>query len=205
MPYILGYGIVLEFKGGRFPFRTLSDGQRNMAATVADMAMRCSQLNPQLDDRARTETAGVVLIDEIDLHLHPRWQRGVVRDLIETFPRLQFIATSHSPFIVQSVSDGGVINLDSDDHTPETPPDQSIEDVAESIMGVEQPQRSRRYREMMDAAEQYYRVIENAARETDPEMVQALRDQLDLLEEPLGDNPAYVAFLRLQRAARRVQ
>ena len=72
-------------------------------------------------------------------------------------------------------------------------------------MGVEQPQRSRRYREMMDAAEHYYRVIENAARETDPEMVQALRDQLDLLEEPFGDNPAYVAFLRLQRAARRVQ
>ena len=58
--------IVVEFEGDRFPFRSLSDGQRNMAATAADMAMRCSQLNPQLKDRARTETPGVVLIDEID-------------------------------------------------------------------------------------------------------------------------------------------
>ena len=197
--------IVVEFEGDRFPFRSLSDGQRNMAATAADMAMRCSQLNPQLKDRARTETPGVVLIDEIDLHLHPRWQRGVIRDLSSSFPRLQFVATSHSPFIVQSVSDGGVINLDSGDNAPEALLDQSIEDVAESIMGVEQPQRSQRYREMIEAAERYYQVIESTAVETDPDRIQTLREELDRLEEPFGDNPAYVAFLRLQRAAKSVQ
>ena len=180
--------IVVQFDNDRFPFRSLSDGQRNMAATAADIAMRCTQLNPQLNELARQETPGVVLIDEIDLHLHPRWQRGVIRDLRRTFPRLQFIATSHSPFIVQSVSDGSVINLDTEDCTSESPGELSIEDVAESIMGVDQPQRSRRYREMIEAAEQYYQVIEGAAGETDPREVQELRERLDRLEEPFSDN-----------------
>ena len=58
---------------------------------------------------------------------------------------------------------------------------------------------------MMEAAEKYYRVIESAAGETDPKEVQELREQLDELEEPFADNPAYVAFLRLQRAAKNVQ
>ncbi len=197
--------IVVQFETDRFPFRSLSDGQRNMAATAADIAMRCAQLNPQLKNRARLETPGVVLIDEVDLHLHPRRQRTVVGDMTRTFPRLQFVATSHSPFIVQSVSDGGVINLDREGSEPETPHDQSVEDVAENIMGVDQPQRSKRFQEMMKAAAEYYRLIEGATGETDPREVQALRDRLDRLEEPFANNPAYVAFLRLQRAARNLR
>ena len=196
---------LLEVRRG--PLTTLKAIFRaiSMAATAADIAMRCSQLNPQLNESAGTETPGVVLIDEIDLHLHPRWQRSVVRDLTETFPRLQFVATTHSPFIVQSISTGGAINLDMGASAPETPDDQSIEDVAEDIMGVEQPQRSRRYRDMLEAAEQYYAALTSAAGETDPREVQQLRERLDQLEEPFADNPAYVAFLRLQRAAQKMQ
>ena len=195
--------LVVEFsEKARTPFRLLSDGQRGMAATVADIAMRCSQLNPHLNERARLETAGIVLIDEIDLHLHPKWQCGVARSLSESFPRLQFVATSHSPFIVQSVSPGGVINLDKATDTPETPSEQSIEDVAENIMGVAQPQRSKRFRDMVDAAEQYFRVLEAAEEENDSKTVQKLRERLDELEEPFADNPAYVAFLRLQRTSK---
>ena len=192
--------IAIEFENGVwFPLRLLSDGQRVMAATVADIAMRCTQLNPHLKDRARVETPGVVLIDELDLHLHPRWQRRIVQNLSETFPRLQFVATSHSPFIIQSMSRGGVINLDREPCEPESPGEQSIEDVAENIMGIEQPQRSRRFQEMVAAAERYYSVLESAPEETDSEEVGALRNRLDELEEPFADNPAYVAFLRLQR------
>ena len=194
--------IVVEFHDNvRFPFRLLSDGQRSMAATAADIARRCSQLNPHLNGQARVETPGVVLIDEIDLHLHPRWQRGVVRDLSETFPRLQFVATSHSPFIVQSMNLGGVINLDREEYQPERPAEQSIEDVAEEIMGVEQPQRSRRFQEMVDAAQRYYGAIENAGEAGGSETARELREELDRLEEPFADNPAYVAFLRLHRTA----
>ena len=195
--------IVLEFQNSdRFPLRLLSDGQRSMAATVADIAMRCSQLNPHLNERALASTPGIILIDEIDLHLHPRWQRGVVEQLSRTFPSIQFFATSHSPFIIQSMSQGGVINLDGNDRRPETPENLSVEDVAEDIMGVEQPQRSKRFHDMLRAAEKYYEALENASANEDQETIHSLRQKLDELEEPFADNPAYVAFLRLQRSGK---
>ena len=198
--------IVIKFSNDvRVSFRSLSDGQRSMAAIAADIAMRCSQLNPHLNERASVETPGIVLIDELDLHLHPRWQRGVIKDLIETFPRLQFIATSHSPFIIQSVSRGGVINLDQGDDVPKTPEVQSIEDVAENIMGIDLPQQSQRFQKMVAVAERYYRLIESGSTENDSKKVKTLREQLDELEEPFADDPAYIAFLRLQRTAKNLQ
>jgi len=67
--------LVLRLGQADFPFHSLSDGYRNLLAMVADIAVRCGTLNPALMDRAATETPGVVLIDEIDLHLHPKWQQ----------------------------------------------------------------------------------------------------------------------------------
>ena len=81
--------IALDFEDGeRYPFGFLSDGQRSMAALAADIALRCVQLNPHLAGEAPQETDGVVLIDELDLHLHPNWQRVVVRNLTTLFPKL---------------------------------------------------------------------------------------------------------------------
>ena len=84
-------------------FQNLSDGQRIMLGLVGDLARRASTLNPHLGDLALKQTPGVVLIDELDLHLHPNWQRRVVRDLKKTFPSLQFIATTHSPQLIGEV------------------------------------------------------------------------------------------------------
>lgn len=84
-------------------FEQLSDGQRNMLGMVADMAYRAATLNPHLGEDAAQQTPGVVLIDELDLHLHPRWQRRVAADLKAAFPRIQFICTSHSPQIIGEV------------------------------------------------------------------------------------------------------
>lgn len=77
-------------------FAMLSDGVRSMCALVGDLAYRCAELNPHLGGEATRETPGIVLIDELDLHLHPRWQRRVADDLRRTFPRVQFFATTHS-------------------------------------------------------------------------------------------------------------
>jgi predicted ATP-binding protein involved in virulence len=74
----------------------------NLVAMVADIAWRSSVLNPYLGEAAAVASEGVILIDEIDLHLHPRWQRHVLDDLRRTFPRLQFVATTHSPQIIAS-------------------------------------------------------------------------------------------------------
>ncbi len=71
--------LMMELKGGKIlPFRLLSDGARNMLAMVADIAFRCTLLNPKLGEAAAIKTSGVVLIDELDLHLHPSWQKQTV-------------------------------------------------------------------------------------------------------------------------------
>ena len=80
----------------------LSDGERGMLALVLDLTRRLSQANPAMTDPA-AQAEAVVLIDEIDLHLHPKWQRQIVRNLVAAFPRCQFIATTHSPQVIGEV------------------------------------------------------------------------------------------------------
>ncbi|MBK9366827.1 MAG: AAA family ATPase [Deltaproteobacteria bacterium] len=86
--------------GRILPLTLLSDGQRGLMALAADIAWRAVQLNPAWGREAPKKVEGVVLIDEIDLHLHPRWQRSAVRNLITAFPRLQFVITTHSPQVL---------------------------------------------------------------------------------------------------------
>ncbi len=92
----------VELAGAQLPFALLSDGYRNFLGMVADLAWRAYQLNPQHGDNASAEARGVVLIDEVDLHLHPSWQRSVLSGLVEAFPNLQFVVTTHSPQVVAS-------------------------------------------------------------------------------------------------------
>ena len=165
--------IALDFANGeRFPFGLLSDGQRSMAALTADIALRCVQLNPHLAGKAPRETEGVALIDELDLHLHPNWQRVVVRNLTSLFPKLQFVATTHSPFIIQSLDGQGLINLSDRGVLEKRAETYSIEDVAEETMGVDTPQRSKPFLEMEAAAERYYRLLDEL-NDDDPEIAQA--------------------------------
>ncbi len=104
-------------KGEWIDFKRLSEGQRNVAALVGDIAWKAAQLNPQLGARALQETPGIVLIDELDMHLHPEWQRMIVRKLQQIFPEIQFICATHSPQIVGEVPAVEVRLLeDGDDH-----------------------------------------------------------------------------------------
>ncbi|UVM28915.1 AAA family ATPase [Pseudomonas sp. B21-021] len=81
----------------------LSDGIRNIVALAADIAYRCVKLNPHLGSAASYQSRGVVLIDEVDMHLHPAWQQTVIPDLLNAFPKIQFIVTTHSPQVLTSV------------------------------------------------------------------------------------------------------
>ncbi len=87
----------------------LSDGEKCMLALVGDIARRLSLLNKGLS--IPSEGRGIVLIDEIDLHLHPKWQRTVVASLERTFPNCQFIISTHSPQIIGELPPEGVILL----------------------------------------------------------------------------------------------
>jgi hypothetical protein len=82
--------------------RLLSDGYRTMIGIAADLAWRAAMLNPHHRGNVVKRVDGVVLIDEIDLHLHPTWQRRVLPSLVRTFPHVQFVATTHSPQVLAS-------------------------------------------------------------------------------------------------------
>jgi predicted ATP-binding protein involved in virulence len=94
--------LLIDRRGVGIPVRLLSDGERGSLALVLDLTRRLAQANPGLSDPAE-DGAGVILIDEIDLHLHPKWQREIVHKLPEAFPKLQFIATTHSPQVIGEV------------------------------------------------------------------------------------------------------
>lgn len=106
--------IVLSINGAEQPYYNLSAGQRMMLALVADIAIKAVTLNSYLlgpdqpghDDPSRvlTQSPGMILIDELDVHLHPKWQRQVASDLKRTFPAMQFVCTTHSPQIIGEVA-----------------------------------------------------------------------------------------------------
>ncbi len=87
----------------RFDLFDLSDGERGILALVLEITRRLSMAYPQLDDPTK-DGAACILIDEIELHLHPQWQREVLHRLERTFPKCQFIVTTHSPQVIGEVS-----------------------------------------------------------------------------------------------------
>lgn len=88
----------------------LSEGYKIVIAMVADLAARMVEANPH--KRNPLETKGIVLIDEVDLHLHPKWQRNILKQLSDVFPNIQFIVSTHSPIIVVGAAKiAKVVNL----------------------------------------------------------------------------------------------
>ena len=128
---------------GELPVALLSDGIRNMIGMVADIAFRATKLNGQLGAKAATQTPGIVLIDEIDMHLHPQWQQIVLQSQTQAFPQMQFIVTTHSPQVLSSVRRENirVIFRDAEGKWQARSPDQEIMGMESSmalneVMGV---------------------------------------------------------------------
>jgi len=89
----------------------LSDGIRSVLAMVGDIAHRCVKLNPHLGINVTDQAEGVVLIDEVDMHLHPRWQQLVLTQLVAAFPKIQFVVTTHSPQVLTTVKPESIRGL----------------------------------------------------------------------------------------------
>ncbi|HDT6525996.1 AAA family ATPase [Klebsiella aerogenes] len=93
--------LVLTKKGIELDAQQLSQGEKTILTLVGDLSRRLSLLNPNLQNPF--EGKGIVLIDEIDLHLHPAWQQRIVERLLTTFPNIQFILSTHSPQVLSTV------------------------------------------------------------------------------------------------------
>lgn len=193
--------LVLNYKDGkRHTFSDLSDGYRNVVAIAADLAIKAAMLNPQLAEKALEMTPGVVLIDELDLHLHPKWQRRIVGDLRRTFPMLQFICTTHSPFLIQSLRSGEELIVLDGEPTAGLG-HMSVQEIARGIMGVSNTEVSQEYESMKQVARHYLEMLEEAAI-APSEKQEAFQEKLAEAIAPYAHNPAYQAFLEMKRAAR---
>lgn len=182
------------------PFHFLSDGYRNLLAIFADLAYRCVTLNPHFGKEANLKSEGVVLIDELDLHLHPAWQKHIVNQLKDTFPKIQFVATTHSPFIIQETSEGELFKLQNNGQLSVGGANgYSLEDIAEYLQQVQDPAWSIRKKAMYEAAKEYFELLQKLTPGASPEALNQTRERLNILGKAYSDNVAYTAFLEQKR------
>ncbi len=172
-------------KGPSIPFKSLSDGQKNIIAVAADIAWRAAQLNPHLGDKVALETPGIVLIDELDLHLHPAWQMRVLDDLMRAFPKVQFIVTTHSPQIMSAAPPHSVRLLDTAHtvHRVNRLRGRDTNSILEDILDV--PERPLRWKKKL---EELARLIEDESLDAADQMLIELEK-----DEFYTDDPALVA------------
>ena len=127
--------LVYVERGVEIPVKYLSAGYQSLLWMVMDMSFRLALLNPENSRAADAE--GIILIDEIDMHLHPKWQWKVLDVLSRSFPKVQFIAATHSPIIIASCKEARLIQLENSRQVTYLPDAYaySVEDVLEFRQG----------------------------------------------------------------------
>lgn len=163
----------------RIPLSQLSAGYKGTVSLIADIAYRMANLNPQLLDRVLEETEGIVLIDEIDLHLHPQWQKHILDDLTRIFPKVQFIVSTHAPTVINSVRSENLVILK--DLQPQKAASQvygkDVKSVLGEIMGVEE--RPEEVARLFEAFYQQLSAQDYATAEHTLDQLDELRDYHD--------------------------
>jgi predicted ATP-binding protein involved in virulence len=176
----------------------LGSGYQSLITWVVDLAKRMFDRYPK-SDNPLAEPA-IVLVDEIDLHLHPEWQRKIVAFLRGKFPKTQFIVTAHSPLVVQSADDINVVVLQKDEETDEVEIDQpkitnfqgwSIEEILSDLMGMGAKIRS----------DKYLQLIANFNEGLDDDNYQQTKAAFEELKLILNPRSAKLELLKLQMAS----
>ena len=176
--------LLIDHEGVELSVSQLSDGERSLLSMVVDLTRRLVQANPLMENPT-AEAEAVVLIDELELHLHPKWQRQIVAKLTKAFPKCQFIATTHSPQIIGEleperihiISDSGVCS-----------PSLSY--------GVDS---SRVLQEIMDTDSRIgdmENLLAQVSRQIDEDDLEQARNSLLSIEKILGENDADVVRLK---------
>ena len=177
-------GLLIDRGRSTVSVRKMSDGERSNLMLVLDLTRRLVQANPEMSDPV-AEAEAVVLIDEIDLHLHPKWQRQIVHKLTTTFPRCQFIATTHSPQVIGEVEHDRIqIIANGEVYSPT------------HSFGVDS---SRVLEEIMDAhtrTADVGKLLTKVSREVGKQRYEKARGLLAQLVERLGENDPEVTRIR---------
>lgn len=179
----------------RIPLSQMSDGYKSTISLIADIAYRMAVLNPQLFGDAIRETDGIVLIDEIDLHLHPAWQHRILGDLQEIFPKVQFIVTTHAPAVIGCAKSENLAILEDDEIVGVDAQiyGNDANSILNEIMGV-----SERNPEVADLFAQFQRHLD--AREYDQ-----ADEVLEAIDEKRGYHDREVAGCRVKLKMERIR
>lgn len=172
--------LVYKDDKAEMPISKLSAGYQSLLWMIMDLAYRVCMLNPELHNRK--QITGIVLIDEIDLHLHPKWQWNVIEALRKTFENVQFIIATHSPIVISASKEANLVLLDNEQEVNYLPDcyGYEVEDVLR--FRQESISRPKNVKSLVDQ-------IENAIDDTDFEIAFAL---LEKLKAVLGeDNSEY--------------
>lgn len=174
----------VEKRGERITVNQLSDGEKCLMAMIGDLARRMAVANPLRKNPLEGE--GVVLVDEIDLHLHPKWQRMVIPKLVEVFPNCQFLISTHSPHVITHVQPENLFLLSMTTEglktlRPSESYGKTVERVLEDLMGLE----TTRPTEVEDALRKIYEQIDGGD-------LDGARDLIGKLEKRIGEDSELV-------------
>jgi predicted ATP-binding protein involved in virulence len=176
--------MTVKKQGQELIVNQLSDGEKCLLALVGDLARRLAIANPGLEEPLQGK--GVILLDEIELHLHPKWQRQIISSLTTTFPNCQFIITTHSPqvlshvkpdsiYLLQATADGIIAEQ------PENSFGRDSNQILEDLMGV-----SERPQEIKDNLRDLFRLIDQGHLDSAKQLRQNLADEIG------EDDPEFV-------------
>lgn len=171
----------------------LSSGEKSVISLVADLAVRLSILNKESSNALSGN--GIVLIDELDMHLHPKWQRNLIPALKKVFPNVQFIATTHSPQIISRISDKDIIILSDKKHysASSNPLGRDSNGILEEIFDtVSRPKEvetllsnifSKLSKENISETKEMIRQLETQVAKNDPVLkkIESIRERIKLL------------------------
>jgi ABC-type multidrug transport system ATPase subunit len=192
-----------DFKGfveiktdyGWVKLRDLGYGYQVTLAWVVDLAKKMFERYPNPESGNPLHEPAIVLVDEIDLHLHPEWQRKIIQFLRKQFPKTQFIVTTHSPLIIQSMDDINLVLLEKeDDHVIIKQPDLknyqgwTVEEILSDLMGLDGRTKSETYYKLIAA-------FNKAALKDDYDTAKKVYDELEVI---LNRNNPYRELLDLQ-------
>lgn len=172
----------------RIPIDQLSDGYKSTISLVADIAYRMAVLDPQLLENVCRETDGIVLIDEVDLHLHPTWQQRILGDLTDIFPKVQFIVSTHAPAVLSTVKSENIVMLDEGD-VFEPSGEVHGKDINTIISGI--MHSSERPMEIKRLFQEFYRFI-------DEDNAVDAEQKLEQIKDKIGEDDPEIASCNMK-------
>ena len=163
-------------ESARIPLNQMSDGYKGTISLIADIAYRMAILNPGFSDNVINETQGVILIDEVDLHLHPAWQQRIINDLTSIFPKVQFIVSTHASAVINSVKSENLLILKNQQvyQSDNQVYGKDVKSVLNEIMGV-----SERPPEIKKLFSEFY----DKLNDKDFDEAEKILNQLDIIRE----------------------